>query len=81
MLETRNVLVRFGYGEGEDIAEAVQPISVQCLGCEHYADSGLRCHAYPGGIPHTILAGRVDHTKPYAGDRGIRFAPVKVGNL
>jgi hypothetical protein len=34
------------------------------------------CAAFPQRIPQEIYSGRIDHSKPYPGDRGIRFAPL-----
>jgi hypothetical protein len=36
----------------------------------------MRCAAYPDGIPWEIQAGQVDHRRPYAGDRGVRYDPL-----
>ncbi len=36
------------------------------------------CFAFPKGIPEKILTGEHDHTKPFPGDNGIRFEPIKV---
>ncbi|MBW3609496.1 MAG: hypothetical protein KY463_14365 [Actinobacteria bacterium] len=36
---------------------------------------GMRCSAFPYGIPFAIRAGFVDHRKPIDGDRGIQFEP------
>ena len=51
-----------------------------CVGCVHFIQDdgkpGLRCAAYPGGIPDEIIFGEVNHRKPYKGDNGIRFAPI-----
>lgn len=50
----------------------------QCSRCVHYdrAEPGkTRCSAFPRGIPIDILTGRIDHSKPYSGDGGIRFEP------
>lgn len=50
----------------------------QCLECKHFLGStkgrlGLRCEAFPDGIPDGVAAGVIDHTKPIKGDHGIRF--------
>lgn len=45
-----------------------------CHRCVHRT-SVRNCKAFPDGIPGDILAGRVMHTQPYAGDRGIQFEP------
>lgn len=50
--------------------------SQQCTACAwHFKDDTgiIKCAAYPNGIPHEILRGEVDHTKPYKGDHGLRF--------
>jgi len=43
-----------------------------CLDCIHYT-GGLKCKAYPDGIPEAIILSKVDHKKPYEGDHGIQF--------
>ncbi len=48
----------------------------QCMKCKHY-EGALTCKAFPDGIPPAILRGEDDHTKPVAGDHGIRFEPTK----
>jgi len=49
-----------------------------CLNCKHFnfSDWGT-CEAFPDGIPHIITIGEHDHKKPYKGDNGIRFEPIK----
>jgi len=47
-------------------------IGTQCVMCRHYR-GGLRCAAFPDGIPGDILTGTVNHEEPYEGDGGIRF--------
>ena len=37
-----------------------------------------KCKAFPKRIPEDILVGRNDHSKPFPGDNGIRFEPIKV---
>lgn len=43
-----------------------------CFDCKHYLE-GLKCKAFPAGIPEEILDGENDHRKPYPGDNGILF--------
>jgi hypothetical protein len=47
----------------------------QCTRCIFRLNSKMACVAFPNGIPADIAEGRVDHTKPYDGDGGIRFVP------
>lgn len=35
------------------------------------------CEAYPNGIPEEIRLGKNDHKKPYPGDNGIQYEPIK----
>jgi hypothetical protein len=35
------------------------------------------CDAFPSGIPREILDGENTHHKPYPGDRGIQYEPLK----
>ena len=51
-------------------------ISYQCILCDHYWGNG-KCDAYEKQIPKEILSGNHDHIKPFKGDNGIRFKPVK----
>jgi hypothetical protein len=47
----------------------------QCAGCRHFdltSHPPYRCAAFDA-IPEEILFNDHDHTKPYPGDRGIRF--------
>jgi len=47
-----------------------------CLECKHFLDDskpGLRCAAFPDGIPDAIIFGDHDHHKPYKDDNGIQF--------
>ena len=50
--------------------------SMQCIKCKHYKDE-YKCDAYIKKIPLEIFTGEHDHTKPYKGDNGIRFEPIK----
>ena len=38
--------------------------------------SMYKCKAFPDGIPKDILLGNHDHTKPFAGDNGVRFEKI-----
>ena len=52
-------------------------ISTQCLGCENFKNKKrFTCRAFPKGIPSKIISGNFDHTKPFPGDKGIRFEPL-----
>lgn len=51
------------------------PVEPMCMKCRHYRGA-LACNAYPEGIPLEILNSRVDHRRPYPGDRGITFSAV-----
>lgn len=53
------------------------PQSDQCISCRHYRGD-LQCDAFPERIPQEILSGEHDHTKPFTGDHGIGFAPLKL---
>jgi hypothetical protein len=52
-----------------------------CNRCAHYIrDRHVKtatCEAFPGGIPKAILTGKVDHHKPYKGDRGFQFKEIE----
>ena len=53
-----------------------------CLECKHRlirkrGDKSLKCEAFKDGIPFGILTGEHDHTKPFDGDNGIKYEPIK----
>jgi hypothetical protein len=55
---------------------------VQCASCVHFhrgRRDGRFCDAFPDGdgIPQSIIDGEHDHTQPFPGDHGIRFAPIE----
>lgn len=51
----------------------------QCNVCKHKIKFSATCRAFPQRIPDAILGSEHDHTKPYPGDRGIRFEPRDAG--
>lgn len=44
-------------------------------------NSLLTCKAFPGGIPADIISGKIEHTRPYSGDKGIRFEPIPLPDI
>lgn len=52
--------------------------SDQCFRCRRLFRQvdGLRCLAFPDGIPPEILSGEVDHSEPHPGDNDYRFDPM-----
>jgi hypothetical protein len=51
-----------------------------CQLCRHLdrqSPIGMRCEAFPYGIPFAVRAGVFDHRNPHPGDRGIQFEPVE----
>ena len=55
-------------------------ISSWCLECKHFINNTLSCKAFPLNIPEDIITGIKGHTKPYKGDNGIQFEPIKEEN-
>lgn len=49
----------------------------QCANCIHKFDNGAYCSAFPDGIPIKILTNEHDHNLAYAGDKGIRYYPIR----
>ena len=58
-------------------------IDPQCYRCRHLDREAaaslhvMRCTAFPDEIPHAIAGNKHDHRKPFPGDHGIRFEPLK----
>lgn len=50
-----------------------------CANCRFYFANAI-CNAFPDGIPDEILLGNNLHRKPYPGDNGIQFEPIRAGN-
>ena len=51
-----------------------------CIDCKHFLNNkkdewGLRCKAFPDGIPDEIIFGDFDHHKPHKDDNSIQFEP------
>jgi hypothetical protein len=59
-----------------DQAHEPQLVTAGCTECRHFR-GGLRCDAYPEGIPWPILAGDIDHLGPLPGDHGIQFEAMR----
>jgi len=56
-------------------------VKIRCHDCAHYegkkgGNDGPSCRAFKV-IPLKILNNQHDHAKPYKGDKGIRFEPIK----
>ena len=49
-------------------------LKTSCFRCKHLLGSKAgRCTAFPDQIPDLLWSGKFQHTKPFPGDRGIRF--------
>jgi hypothetical protein len=53
-----------------------------CLTCRHRTPDPERprCEAYPEGIPGDIFWEGYDHRRPFPGDRGITYDPIRPGD-
>lgn len=45
----------------------------QCHMCAHWVKRTQTCLAFPDKIPDDLYWDRLDHKKPYPGDKGIQF--------
>ena len=48
---------------------------IQCAECKHYTE-GLKCAAFPNGIPKAVITNEYDHRESHPGDHGIQFEPL-----
>ena len=52
----------------------VAPICAVCSHLHKFDGTfGLKCDAFPKGIPQAIIDSRIVHDAPYVGDSGIQF--------
>jgi len=73
MIELNDRIINLGY------------FSNMCTPCKNYNKNSTdeakdiigTCKAFPKEIPEEIWTGEVKHTKPYKGDNGIQFEPIK----
>lgn len=58
--------------------EGLRLVNPPCATCKHRSKvfAGI-CLAFPDGIPSEILSGENDHKKPFKGDHGIQYEPIK----
>ncbi len=54
----------------------------RCFECRYFqcAKHGV-CDAFPDQIPLEIWSGKVQHNRPFPGDRGIRFQPKEISEF
>ena len=57
------------------IAMENQLSGFSCYKCKHLNKDNVSCDAFPDVIPQDIIAGVIDHRKPFPGDNGILFEP------
>jgi hypothetical protein len=43
----------------------------ECRTCKY--NKGLKCKAFPDGIPHAIISSEIGHDNPIDGDHGIVY--------
>jgi hypothetical protein len=54
-----------------------KPICYDCIFFLGLSEHLFKCKAFIKGIPEEIILNEHDHTKPFKGDNGIRFEPIK----
>ena len=65
------------YGLGRYLETDPITVAPLCNTCVHYRrkEKGIKCDAFPEGIPYDILFNKHDHHTPYPGDNGILYEP------
>lgn len=62
----------------DDTVAALPVYSTICTFCRNWlTDGDYTCKAFPEKIPEEIWLGENDHRKPFEGDNGIQFEPLK----
>ena len=59
------------------VSKTVMAETPLCSFCIHIKNKKFECKAFSDGIPNKIMTGEHDHRKPYKGDNGISFEPIK----
>src|SRR5512135_3092320 len=60
------------------VARDAVMIASECHRCIYRLQDGLACVAFPWGIPEEIRSGQIQHIRPYPGDGGFQFVPLRV---
>lgn len=63
-------------------------IDSQCSRCKRFNEkiqlvdgrAKFVCEAFPDGIPDSVFMNEADHSKPFPGDGGLQFVPIKSGD-
>ena len=56
---------------------AFMKLECNCFQCKHLHPDERTCDAYPNGIPSMLLYLDEIHQKPFPGDHGIQFEPIR----